>query len=113
MSQFASALLLQQDLPDALDGLSWILATATDPQFRNGAEAVRMAVRACELTGRKDPANLKTLAAAYAEVGNFAEAAATAQTAQELATQSARKALAEECRLMRESFQSAHPWRSD
>ena len=88
MSHYASALLLQQDLPDALDGLSWILATDANPEVRNGTEAVRMSERACELTGRKDPAKLKTLAAAYAEAGRFPEATATAQAAHDLAAAS-------------------------
>ncbi len=111
MSHYASALLLQQDLPAALDGLSWILATDANPGFRNGTEAVRMSEHACELTGRKDPALLRTLAAAYAEFGRFPEATATAQTAHDLAAQTARKALADECRRMLEQFQAAKPWR--
>src|SRR5262249_25111994 len=74
MSEFAAALLLQQDFPDALDGLAWILVTDADPQVRNGAQALPMAERACELTGRNDPKKLKTLAAAYAEVGRYPDA---------------------------------------
>jgi hypothetical protein len=70
-----------------------------------------MSERACELTGRKDPEKLKTLAATYAEVGRFQEAAATAQAAADLASQADRKALAEECRLIRQSFDASKPWR--
>jgi tetratricopeptide (TPR) repeat protein len=81
MSHFASALLIQPDFPDALNGLSWILATSPDQNFRNGTEAVRMAERACLLTGPKDAQKLKTLAAAYAEVGRFSEAISTLQGA--------------------------------
>lgn len=111
MSHYARALLLHQDLPDALDGLSWILATDARPEVRNGTEAVRMSERACELTGRKDPAKLKTLAAAYAEAGRFSEAIATAQAAHDLAAQASRKGLADECLLMLEQFKAAKPWR--
>ncbi len=110
-SHYASALLLQQDLPAALDGLSWILATDADPGVRNGTEAVRMSERACELTARKDPAKLKTLAAAYAEAGRFPEATTTAQAARDLATQDSRKELAEECLRMVEQFRAGKPWR--
>jgi tetratricopeptide (TPR) repeat protein len=81
MSHFASALLIQPDFPDALDGLSWILATSPNQNFRNGTEAVRMAERACQLTSRKDAQKLKTLAAGYAEVGRFSEANSTLQSA--------------------------------
>jgi hypothetical protein len=111
MSHYASALLIQQDLPAALDGLSWILATDANPQFRNGTEAVHMSERACELTGRKDPVKLKTLAAAYAEAGRFPEAIATAQAAHDLAAQATRRGLADECLLMLEQFKAAKPWR--
>jgi tetratricopeptide (TPR) repeat protein len=111
MSHYASALLLQPDFPAALDGLCWILSTSPNPQFRNGAEAVHMAERACELTQRKDPARLKTLAAAYAESGRFTEAADTARKALDLAAEAGRKDLAEECRTMLEQFKAAKPWR--
>jgi tetratricopeptide (TPR) repeat protein len=113
MGQFASALLIQPDFPDALAALSWILATSPAPEFRNGAEAVRMAERACDLTARKDPRKLKTLAAAYAEAGRFPEAAAAAETAQTLVSASGRTELVGECKLMAASFKSAKPWRAD
>jgi len=111
MSQFASALLLQQDLPEALNGLSWILATDANPQFRNGTEAVRMSERACELTGRKDPEKLKTLAAACAETGQFSQALFDAQAALDLASKNGQKAVADECRLMLGAFRAGKPWR--
>jgi tetratricopeptide (TPR) repeat protein len=111
MSQFASALLLQQDLPDALNGLSWILATDADPQVRNGDQAYAMAERACELTGRKDAEKLKTLAAACAESGRFSQALSDAQTALDLASKNGQKEVADECRLMLGAFRAGKPWR--
>ena len=111
MSQYAHALLLQPDFPNALNGLSWILATDANPEFRHGTEAVRMAERACELTGRREPEKLKTLAAAYAEAGRFHEAAITVEKAQDLARSAGGKDLAEECSLMLEDFKAAKPWR--
>jgi hypothetical protein len=42
--------------------------------MRNGARAVEFAQKACELTAWKHPLFLTTLAAAYAEAGNFSEA---------------------------------------
>jgi len=53
---------------------AWILATARASELRNGALAVREATQACELSGWKTPEVLDTLAAAYAEAGNFADA---------------------------------------
>src|SRR5262249_42559560 len=55
----------------ALDGRAWFLATSPDARVRDGPRAVASATRACELTGWTDPVTLDTLAAAYAEVGDF------------------------------------------
>jgi len=112
MSHYASALLLHTDFPDALDGLAWILATDPNPDLRNRTEAVRMAERACELTGRKDARKLKTLAAAYAEEGRFPEAIATAQSALGVATTASQEEVTRDVEKMRESFRAGKPWRA-
>jgi tetratricopeptide (TPR) repeat protein len=111
MGQYAAALLIQPDFPDALDGLAWILSTDANPDFRNGTEAVRMAEQACTLTGRNDPVKLKTLAAAYAETGRFEEAINTLQTAKDVAAKTNRQELVNECSPMLEHFQRFEPWR--
>ena len=51
-----------------------MMATDPDPSVRNGSEAVRLAERAVQLTGAREPTLLDTLAAAYAEAGRFQEA---------------------------------------
>ncbi len=53
--------------------LAWLLAAGPD-HIRDGKRAVEHATRACELTGWKDAGVLDTLAAAYAEVGDFEKA---------------------------------------
>jgi Flp pilus assembly protein TadD len=111
MSEYAATLLLQPDSPDALDGLAWILSTDAHAEYRNGTEAVKMAEQACALTSRNDPSKLKTLAAAYAEAGRFAEAINTAQTAKELAAKTGRLEMTKECSSMLERFQRAESWR--
>ena len=111
MVEYARALLLQPDFSEALDGLSWILATSTTDELRNGAEAVRMAELACELTGKKDAAKLKTLAAAYAEVGRFPDAVTTVQQAKEAAKNMPGRVETPELQSMLESFQASKPWR--
>jgi hypothetical protein len=64
-----------------LDELAWLLATFPDSNVRDGNEAVRVAERACNLTNRRVPAFLATLAAAYAEAGDFSRAVASAEEA--------------------------------
>jgi Flp pilus assembly protein TadD len=69
----------------ALDTMAWSLATCPKPELRNGREAVQLATRAVELTGEKQPAFIGTLAAAYAEDGQFSKAIEMAKKARELA----------------------------
>lgn len=65
--------------PDVLDRRAWFLATCDDAAFRNGPLALQIARQ--EVDGYPDPMHLDTLAAAYAECGDFAQATATEQQA--------------------------------
>ena len=56
------------------NGRAWLHATCPDERYRDGRAAVTSAIRACELSGWKDANNLDTLAAAYAEMGDFEKA---------------------------------------
>jgi tetratricopeptide (TPR) repeat protein len=58
----------------AYDSLARLLATCPDDKSRDGKRAVEYATTACERTGWKDPSCLDTVAAAYAEAGQFEEA---------------------------------------
>jgi tetratricopeptide (TPR) repeat protein len=69
------------DSPQMLDELAWLLATYPDSKTRDGTGAVRLAKRACALTEHRVPAFLDTLAAAYAEVGDFPRATRVAEQA--------------------------------
>jgi hypothetical protein len=60
---------------------AWILATSPDPQVRDGEAAVASAMRACELTNGMKFNVLATLAASYAEAGDFRRAVASQQRA--------------------------------
>ena len=63
---------------------AWIQATCPVERLRNGPAAVTSARRACELTEWKRPNPLGTLAAAYAEAGDFERAVEFQQKANEL-----------------------------
>jgi hypothetical protein len=73
--------------PESLNNLAWNLATSPDPRIRNGAEAVALAQRACEMTRYGKAVLIGTLAAAQAETGKFDDAIATAQRACAVAAQ--------------------------
>ena len=68
-----------------LTNLAWLLATSQDATFRNGPKAVELARQADRLVGGTNTLVLRTLAAAYAENGEFANAIRTAQSAMQLA----------------------------
>ena len=85
IAEYRETLRLVPDFPDAMNELAWILATTPNTQLRSGAEAVALAKRACALSSSRAPGMLVTLAAAYAEVGNFSEAVATSLEAREQA----------------------------
>jgi hypothetical protein len=56
------------------DKIAWIEATCPDAALRNGNDAVKNATKACELTDWENLEWIDTLAAAYAEKGDFASA---------------------------------------
>lgn len=59
---------------EAQNELAWFLASCPDAACRNGPDAVAHAKSACELTKWKNANYLDTLAAAYAEIGDFEQA---------------------------------------
>ena len=61
----------------AFNQLAWIRATSREKAFRHGNEAIKAGTRACELTNWENPGVIDTLAAAYAENGEFEKAVET------------------------------------
>jgi tetratricopeptide (TPR) repeat protein len=78
-AEYLKALESQPDQVNVLNRASWILATASDERVRDGARALDLAGRAVTLTGRQDADSLDSLAAAFAELGQFDSAVATAR----------------------------------
>jgi tetratricopeptide (TPR) repeat protein len=70
-----------EDLATAMNDMAWLCATCPEPNIRDGQLAVAHATKTCELTNRGDPFYVNTLAAAYAETGDFAAAVKSQQEA--------------------------------
>jgi protein O-mannosyl-transferase len=110
VAQYQEALKLNPDLIAALNNLAWILASNPDDELRDGAEAVRLSERACELTHYGEPLFIGTLAAAYAEAGRFPEAVATAEKAEQIATTAGLTAVAAKNRQLLELYRAGKPY---
>ena len=68
-------------LARTLSDRAWFQATCPDASFRNGRQAVIDANAACSIMAWKDEDMIDTLAAAYAEAGDFDSAVRYAQQA--------------------------------
>jgi Flp pilus assembly protein TadD len=66
------------------NNLAWVLATCPEPQYRDGVRALQLAEWACKVTDYKSPPLLDSLAAAYAELGQFDQAIRTTRRAIEI-----------------------------
>lgn len=80
-SDFAHALSTYRNARDVCSGdssimndLAWLLAACPDAALRNGKEAVFNANAACQRTKWNNASYIDTLAAAYAEAGDFDQA---------------------------------------
>jgi protein O-mannosyl-transferase len=107
---YRAALALEPQSPDILNNLAWLMATCPEANLRDGAEAVRLAQQACELTGFRRTLMVGTLAAAYAEAGQFVEAVTTAQKACALAAESGDEALAGKNQELLQLYRAGHPY---
>ncbi|MBI2824518.1 MAG: tetratricopeptide repeat protein [Planctomycetia bacterium] len=90
-----------------LNNLAWVLATSPDEAIRDGGRAIELAKQACEETEYKQPHILSTLAAGYAETGDFNTAIEWSKKAIALGDDALRPALTKEL----QSYQAAKPWR--
>lgn len=91
--------------------LAWRLATCADDKIRDGKRAVELARRATGLTEGDNPMFLDTLAAAYAETGEFGEALAIAGRAKALALEFKAPQVADEIAARIEYYKENKPYR--
>jgi tetratricopeptide (TPR) repeat protein len=91
-----------------LNNFAWLLATSPDDKVRDGQRAVKLATQAAELTQFKQAHILSTLAACYAETGDFEKAKEWSQKSVDVATDDDMKA---NLRKELASYEGRHPWR--
>ena len=92
--------------------LAWILATSADDSLRNGSRAVQLAEDVASHAGHPNAIVLRTLAAAYAEVGRFDDAIAAAQQGIEMAKATGNEGLVTDLERSVAAFRLNQPIRS-
>ncbi len=85
IEDYESALKLDEEDDGVLNNLAWVLATSTFDELRDGKRALELALKAAELTDHKEAHVLSTLAAAYAENGDFENAVKWSEKSVEIA----------------------------
>lgn len=111
IAQWEQTLKIQPADWEARNSLAWVFATYPNTSIRDGRRAVNLAQEALRLSGGKNPLIFRTLAAAYAESGRYAEAIDTAQRGLELAAAQGNSALAESLRSNIAVYQTNSPLR--
>ena len=108
IADYNEAMRIEPGHSGADNDLAWILATCPDPKHRDGKRAVELATKACELTDWKNAYAIDTLAAAYAEAGDFDGAVKSERKAIETIPDEKKKA---DFRVRLELYQRKKPYR--
>lgn len=104
---FEEALKLQPKDSGILNNLAWLLATSPDEKLRDGKRSIELATVACEVTNYKEAHILSTLAAGYAEAGEWDKAVDWSQKSLDAGEGDIKEQLAKEL----ESYKQKKPWR--
>ena len=111
IANLKEALTIEPDNYPMLVYVARVLASDENPQVRNGAEAVALAVRIQRLSPQPQPVALDTMAMAYAEVGNFKLARQLQQQAVNLTEAAGQNEDAAALRNRLEHYSQGQPWR--
>jgi len=107
LADYEKALAAAPEDSGILNNLAWLLATSPDDSLRDAKRSLKLATQACEITEYRQAHILSTLAAAYAESGDFESAVKWSKKAVEISDESLRDALAKELK----SYEEGKPWR--
>ena len=111
IKQYEQALEISPQSVAAANNLAWLLATNPDASIRHRDRALELATRANQLSGGGNATVLRTLAAAYANAGQFSRAVEVGQIALSLTDRQSplAKALQQEIA----GYQAGLPYRED
>jgi thiol-disulfide isomerase/thioredoxin len=111
ISYYREVLKIDIDSFEAQNNLAWVLSTHSDESIRNGKEAIGLITAAVKSRPPSAFRLLDTLAAAYAEDGQFEQAAATAKKAVEIATSDGHHEYAKKMESRLQLYQAGQPYR--
>lgn len=103
------ALKAQPDDSHMLNNLAWVLATSPDDEVRDADRAIEIAKRGCDATKYEAPHILSTLAAAYAEKGDWETAIKWSSKAVELDEKG--DEVSEQLKKELDGYKAKKPWR--
>lgn len=109
LADLEKALALEPADSGVLNNLAWLLATSPDDDLRDGPRAIELATKACEETKWEAAHIISTLAAAYAEKGDFENARKYARQAVDEGKDD--EGVAEQLAAELESYEAGKPWR--
>ena len=101
-----------QDYSGLANNLAWVLATSPEEELRDGPRSVELGLKACEATDYQAAHILSTLAAGYAEIGDFDNARKWSAKAVELGKDEGHEQV-EQLEKELESYQQNKPWREE
>lgn len=107
IADFEVALKLAPEHSGILNNFAWVLATTPEDKLRNAERSIELATKACEITKYEESHILSTLAAGYAEKGDFETAIKWSTKAVEAGTGEQKEQLSKEL----ESYQQKKAWR--
>jgi len=111
VDHYEKALQAEPDSILPLNNLAWVMSTGPDDSLRNNEIAVQLATKANQLSKETNPVFIRTLAAAYAQAGQFEKAIETARRAMEQANAQGMRDLAVQIQEEADLYQRRTPLR--
>jgi tetratricopeptide (TPR) repeat protein len=109
VEDYEQAIKLDPEDTGLLNNYAWVLATSTDDKVRNADRSIELGTKACELTKYERPHILSTLAAGYAEKGDWENAIKWSTKAVEVGSKDAE--VGDQLKKELDSYKEKKPWR--